>query len=150
MPIRPEHRWLYPIDWPEISRIVRFTRAGGRCEHCQRPHGRRATLLGTDGIWWDTEIHAWRDGRGRQLRRQLRRQPGFVPLEAIGMTRTPVYLATAHLNHDPTFNGLRWRNLAALCQRCHMIHDAAEHRRRRWWNAFRRRAIGDLFSGRYS
>lgn len=147
MPIRPEHRWLYPIDWPEISRIVRFTRAGGRCEHCQRPHGRRATLLlGTDGVWWDTEIHAWRDGRGRQLRRQ----PGFVPLDAIGMTRTPVYLATAHLNHDPTFSGPRWRNLAALCQRCHMIHDAAEHRRRRWWNAFRQRAIGDFFSGRYS
>jgi hypothetical protein len=146
MPIRPEHRWLYPIDWPEISRIVRFVRAGGRCERCKRPHGRRvAQLPGTDGSWWDADTREWRDGRGRPLRRQ----PGYVALDAIRMTRKPVYLATAHLNHDPSFNGPRWRNLAAFCPRCHMIHDAAEHRRRRWWNAFRRRALGDLFTGRY-
>jgi hypothetical protein len=49
-----------------------------------------------------------------------------------------------HLNHDPGDN--RPRNLAALCQRCHMRHDAGEHRRRRWLNAFRVRAIGDLFA----
>lgn len=147
MPIRPEHRWLYPIDWPEITDIVRFTRAKGRCEHCRRPHGRFvAQLVGTNGVWWDAESAAWRDGSGRRLRRA----PIAVSLEAIRMTRKPVYLATAHLNHDPTFSGPRWRNLAALCQRCHMIHDAVEHRRRRWWNAFRVRALGDLFSGRYS
>jgi hypothetical protein len=57
---------------------------------------------------------------------------------------TRVYIACAHLNHDPTDNGPR--NLAALCQRCHMIHDAAEHRRRRWYNAYRRRALGDLLA----
>lgn len=146
MPIRAEHRWLYPIDWPQISRIVRFERARGRCEHCQRPHGRFvAQLAGSRGVWWDSEIRAWRDGRGRPLRRP----PSFVGLDEIRMTRKPVYLATAHLDHDPTSSGPKWRNLAALCQRCHMIHDAAEHRRRRWWNAFRRRAIGDLFSGLY-
>jgi hypothetical protein len=147
MPIRAEHRWLYPIDWPQISRIVRFERARGRCEHCKRPHGRRvAQFADLDGVWWDSDITAWRDGRGRTIRRP----PTFIPLDAIRMTRKPVYLAAAHLNHDPTYSGPRCRNLAALCQRCHMIHDAAEHRRRRWWNAFRQRAIGDLFSGRYS
>jgi hypothetical protein len=26
-----------------------------------------------------------------------------------------------------------------------MLHDAIEHRWQRWWNAFRRRAIRDLF-----
>ena len=57
---------------------------------------------------------------------------------------TRVYIACAHLNHDPTDNAPR--NLAALCQRCHMIHDAAEHRRRRWLNAYRRRALGDLLA----
>ena len=30
MPIRPEYRWLYPIDWPQLSAMVRFARAGGR------------------------------------------------------------------------------------------------------------------------
>ncbi|MGW4648090.1 hypothetical protein [Kitasatospora sp. NPDC004289] len=32
MPIRPENRDRYPKDWPEISKAIRFERAGGRCE----------------------------------------------------------------------------------------------------------------------
>jgi len=52
MPIRPEHRWLYPIDWHELSRVIRFERAGGRCEHCHRPHGCDVPHLG-EGRWWD-------------------------------------------------------------------------------------------------
>ena len=30
MPIRPSLRWLYPIDWPQLSRVIRFGRARGR------------------------------------------------------------------------------------------------------------------------
>lgn len=71
-------------------------------------------------------------------------QPGLRGIDAPAMLRvTRVVLASAHLNHDPGDN--RARNLAALCQHCHMLHDAAEHRRRRWFNAFRLRAIGNLF-----
>ena len=40
-------------------------------------------------------------------------------------------------------------NLAAFCQRCHMLYDRPEHRRRRWLTLFRKKAIGDLFSGPY-
>ena len=60
---------------------------------------------------------------------------------------TKVVLATAHLDHDPTNN--RPKNLKALCQRCHMIHDRDEHRRRRWLTLRMRKAIGDLFLGLY-
>ncbi|MFL0415651.1 hypothetical protein [Sphingomonas sp. 179-A 2A2 NHS] len=136
MPIMAEHRWLYPIDWPELSRLIRFGRAKGRCEHCRRPHGARVFHLG-DGRWWDAERRQWRDGRGRRIR--------VAGADLVAIVRiTRVYIACAHLNHDPTDNGAR--NLAALCQRCHMIHDAAEHRRRRWYNAYRRRALGDLLA----
>jgi hypothetical protein len=38
MPIRAQHRGLYPFDWQQLSRAVRFKRAHGRCEHCGRPH----------------------------------------------------------------------------------------------------------------
>ncbi|MCJ2062297.1 hypothetical protein MKK63_06225 [Methylobacterium sp. J-088] len=41
-------------------------------------------------------------------------------------------------------------NLAAFCQRCHMIHDRPEHQRRRWRTLFRRKALGDLFGGPYA
>jgi hypothetical protein len=27
MPIAREHRWLYPIDWRELSDLIRFRRA---------------------------------------------------------------------------------------------------------------------------
>jgi hypothetical protein len=139
MPIAPEHRWLYPIDWVSLSHMIRFERAKGRCEQCHRPHLQQVTHLG-DGRWWDAEQQIWRSGQGRTLPR--------APSGAIPAPRTTyVVLACAHLDHDPTNN--KPRNLAALCQRCHMIHDSAEHRRRRWWNRFRRFALGDLFLGAY-
>ena len=29
MPIRRQHRWLYPIDWRELSASISFRRARG-------------------------------------------------------------------------------------------------------------------------
>lgn len=150
MPIAREHRWLYPIDWRELSAFIRFGRAKGRCEHCRRPHGRDVLHLG-DGRWSDANMTRWRDGQGRGLRRLPSpdalgaAQPGLAGIDPPAHVRvTRVVLASAHLNHDPSDN--RPRNLAALCQRCHMVHDAREHHRRRWLNTFRTRAIGDLFA----
>ena len=132
MPIRAEHRWLYPIDWPQISASIRFGRARDRCEHCARPH-LAWVLQMEDGRWWDQDHGHWRDSTGRVRRGEALARPRL----------TRVVLACAHLNHDPTSN--RFSNLAALCQRCHLAHDRAEHRRRRWRNAFAKRALRDLF-----
>jgi hypothetical protein len=44
--------------------------------------------------------------------------------------KTRVVLAAAHLDSDPTNNWLR--NLRALCQRCHMLHDRPHHLAQRW------------------
>ncbi len=144
MPIRPQYRWLYPIDWPQISASIRFGRAKGRCEHCGRPHGRVVVHLG-DGRWWDDEAETWRNGQGRAISSV----PKVVPSAEDGTTlTTKVVLATAHLDHDPGNN--RLRNLKALCQRCHMLHDRKEHQRRRWMTFRMRKALGDLFLGRYS
>ncbi len=144
MPIRRQHRWLYPIDWPQISASIRFGRAKGRCEQCGRPHGRLVFHLG-DGRWWDEESNTWRNGQGRALSAM----PTHVPSLADAATRTTkVFLAAAHLDHDPGNN--RPRNLKAFCQRCHMLHDRKEHQRRRWLTFRMRKALGDLFLGRYS
>jgi hypothetical protein len=61
---------------------------------------------------------------------------------------TKVVLAAAHLDHDPGNN--RPRNLKAFCQRCHMLHDRKEHQRRRRLTLRMRKAVGDLFLGKYS
>jgi hypothetical protein len=136
MPIRKELRYFYPIDWPQLSAWVRFVRAKGCCEACGRPHGKIVHHLG-DGRWFDEAHETWRDGRGREVN-----WPAYGEYRNLKQTR--VVLATAHLDHDP--GNSRPGNLRALCQRCHMIHDRPEHRRRRiTWRA--RSALGDLFLG---
>jgi hypothetical protein len=141
MPIKASYRWLYPIDWRELSIAIRFGRARGRCEGCGRPHGRVVYHLG-DGRWWDEDAGRWRTGRGRAVR-------GLVPPEQLNQPAltTRVVLSCAHLDHDPTNN--KAQNLKALCQRCHLEHDRPEHQRRRWFTLFSRRALGDLFLGPY-
>ncbi|WP_415640758.1 hypothetical protein, partial [Sphingomonas zeae] len=107
MPIAREHRWLYPIDWRELSALIRFDRAKGQCEHCGRPHGRDIVHLG-DGTWWDDTRARWRDGRGRGVRAlpsptaMIHAQPGLAGIAPpLPFRRTRVILASAHLNHDP-------------------------------------------------
>ena len=143
MPIRRCHRWLYPIDWRELSASIRFRRAKGRCEGCSRPHGRVVVHL-RDGRWWDADVRRWRDGAGRVVRLRL-----LPPVEIHGPPgfTTRVVLATCHLDHDP-YNNVP-ENLAALCQRCHILHDKAEHLRQRRLTYLTRRALGNLFTGPY-
>jgi hypothetical protein len=38
MPINPKLKHLYPPDWKEISKRIRFERAGGKCEQCGAEH----------------------------------------------------------------------------------------------------------------
>ena len=137
MPIRPEHRHFYPIDWPQLSAVIRFGRAGGRCERCARPHGQVIVCL-DGGAWWDAQAGAWRSGRGRVLRR--------VPDLSSARLTVPI-LAACHREHDTSRNGDA--DLAAWCQRCHLEHDRPEHSRRRRLTYLRRRALGDLFLGPY-
>jgi len=113
----------------------------GRCEQCGRPHGQLIFHRG-DGRWWDQDAKVWRNDRGRTIARLAEPIAGDSALRT-----TKVFLATAHLNHDPGDN--RPRNLRAFCQRCHMLHDREEHRRRRWLTYRMRKALGDLFLGPY-
>jgi hypothetical protein len=135
MPIRPELRPLYPPHWRELSARVRFERAQGRCERCGRPHKMILRCL-PDGRWYDELGRTWRDGRNRPAR-----WPDLI--EATRCRTTRVVLAAAHLNHDPTDN--RLRNLHALCQRCHLLHDRPHHLVQRRITYRRGWALGDLF-----
>ena len=112
MPIAPEHRWLYPIDWRELSNLIRFRRAKGRCEHCRRPHGRNVFHLG-DGAWWDEDTTTWRDGQGRGLRYLPTPdelpgvQPGFAGIDPPALLRiTRVVLAG--------LAPLKWRGICSV------------------------------------
>lgn len=178
MPIRREYRWLYPIDWPQLTDVIRFERAGGRCERCGRPHGQLVAQLG-DGRWWDAERGYWRTMRGRRARRlpppdpalfagapvaiEVAADPGplFAPVpptsgrrhrrrpEALLTGVRLVRIALSTAHLDHDPANNRARNLKALCQVCHLQHDRAEHQRRRQETLKARKAIGDLFQGPY-
>lgn len=48
MPIKPENKARYPKDWPEISNRIRFHRADGVCEFCERAvHGAPHPITGS-------------------------------------------------------------------------------------------------------
>ena len=70
--------------------------------------------------------------------------PDIVDYSRVRTTR--VFLAAAHLDHDPSNN--RPCNLKALCQRCHLLLDRLHHRAQaRITTILLRRAAGDLFLG---
>jgi hypothetical protein len=140
--IRCELRCLYPPHWPELSRRIRFERAGGRCQACARPQLVQLRCPCPMGAVRRSHAHlAQPQGKALSL-------AGSV--EAAGLRSTRVVLAAAHLDGNPANNRLpNLRNLRSLCQRCHVLHDVPQHTRPRWLTCRRRWAAGDLFLGPY-
>lgn len=139
MPIRHALLQLYPPDWPDVSHRIRFVRAGGRCEQCDRPHGHIVYAL-PDGRWYDASRDAWISGFGDWCP-----APGMLELFELQLTR--VVLTTAHVDHDPSHGDDA--NLRAWCSRCHLAHDMPHHRAQRRITLRSRWALGDLFDGPY-
>lgn len=107
MPIRIEHRHLYPPDWPELAAQLKAA-AGWRCVcegECGSDHGGRCA-----------EVH----GQPATWRRQREIAPGRAPR---------VVLTVGHLDHHP--DNCDASNLRVWCQDCHLRHDRPEHARRR-------------------
>jgi hypothetical protein len=111
MLIKPELRWFFPSDWPDISRRVRFERAGGVCEGCRQPLGQLVRRL-PDVRWFDANIQTWRNNHGRPAR-------SLDLVESVHLRQTRIVLALAHLDHDPRNNQMR--NLKSLSPPCHVI-----------------------------
>lgn len=107
---RHELRPLYRRDtgWPEVRALVR-ARAAGRCECSGTCGGHRGRCEAPD--------------RGRIVRHPLRR--GAWRLASGDEPAIRVILACAHLDQDPRNHDPG--NVAALCQRCHLLHDLRQH-----------------------
>lgn len=87
----------------------------------------------------------WREIRQRILARAQNRCEwcGAANYEPHPVTGSRVVLTVAHVeNHDPM--DCREENLAALCQRCHLRHDAKHHARNAARTRARKRAAGTL------
>ena len=89
----------YPDNWGTLSRYIRFDRAGGQCE-C---HG-------------ECGLHLTHPGPRRCVEKHQ---------ESAVWATGVVILTTAHLCHDSTCDDRD--HLLAMCQRCHLRYDQAQH-----------------------
>ena len=133
MPIRSSQKAVYPErkEWQRIRDKV-LARAGYACEQCQKPNHKMVPIA-KDGVWFDYEF-GWRDSTGA---------PHSAPSLEDERAHVHMVLTIAHRNHDPTDNGME--NLAALCQRCHLVYDRELHVRNAADTRRSRKAMGDLF-----
>ncbi len=101
----------YPTDWKAISLRIR-ERDGQRCKWCgvaNRAIGARDRY----DVWHDEDsIHGMNSDHGYSLFGDFPRMIKIV-------------LTVAHIDRDPSNNADD--NLASLCQRCHLRHDAQQH-----------------------
>lgn len=139
MPIKPENRGRYPVNWKEIRAEI-LKRAGDCCEQCKAPN--RLMIARGEGpdagtyITEDAEVYDDADGTHR----------GYARMSDYTYDRwIRVVLTIAHLDHTP--ENCAPENLRAWCQRCHLRYDAKHHAENARRTRRERKAVGDLFSG---
>lgn len=97
----PMDRSKYPPNWEQISRQIRFDRAGGKCEgspaypDCRAEHGKPHPITGSIVVL--TTAH-------------------------LGIDKEDGSPGDKHDKMD-----CRPENLRAWCQRCHLAHDIKDH-----------------------
>jgi len=117
MPIRKEQKALYPPppEWQAIrARILK--RAKYRCEQCGVSQYSIVSWHGHERVIDQDPFSSYREARAYV---EGLREAGSV------IRRTVIVLTTAHLHH--TLDNHRDDVLAALCQACHLRHDATLH-----------------------
>jgi hypothetical protein len=108
VPISKENAVRYPIEWPEISFVIRWIRALGRCE-CT---GECTGECSRDPI--NHPMHL--DPVGRCAAANGMTNP---------LTGARIVLTVAHLDHTP--ENCHPANLRAMCQSCHLRYDRDHH-----------------------
>lgn len=119
MPIKKQN---YPPNWPAISLQVR-TEANFRCEWCNVPN---LAIIKRQGANWKEVktvlVPVLLNGAFAQETVYTAKMT-WKELRQHGLTK--IVLTVAHLDRN-TMNNDR-KNLAALCQKCHLNHDILQH-----------------------
>ena len=132
MPIRPENKHRYPDNWKLISKFVRFIRAKNKCEWCG---------LDNYAVGYRDEKGIFHRACGSGYHECAGYGRSFPDCEKI--TYKEARFIADELNESEVLNDVKWivivlttahifddrpeasslLNLAALCQRCHNVHD---------------------------
>lgn len=135
----------YPKDWKAIRAEV-LERAGHRCEQCgvrNHDHVWRGTAGGRP-VYQIATLEVYDAVTG-----ELLCDTGLdIDMDAPYADKlTKVVLTISHTDHDVTNNGSPGDrpNLRALCQRCHLAHDADVHRANARATRYRKSCLKSLF-----
>ena len=99
----------YPADWPAIRRSI-LERAEYQCEQCGAPNLERGAR-DPAGKWYSLD--------------DIDAIDGITDVFGCHPRIIRIVLTVAHLDHNVENNAPE--NLAALCQKCHLSHDAKHH-----------------------
>jgi 5-methylcytosine-specific restriction endonuclease McrA len=126
MPIRKEFRKFYGKKWKEETRPRILERDGHKCKWCKAPD---RTIVARwprtcPGWWFEIDTGKAYNEAGELYPYSVRGSE--APEDC---TFVKIVLTVAHLNHTPGDDDDE--NLAALCQRCHLKHDAPQHKETR-------------------
>jgi len=131
MPIRKDLQHFYGREWRTVIRPRILARDENRCNFCTKPNHATVYQIVSPGraMWW-IETMGFPPFNQHLITNNgdlLSTEAQLLPLSK--GYRVRVVLTIAHLNHDPTDN--RDKNLAALCQWCHLHHDRQHHKKTR-------------------
>lgn len=117
----PFYKNRYPADWRAISLRIR-EREGWCCKWCGLANG-TIGYRGPDGKFWTDETIAQTCDGGDPWEGK--------PYRRVKIVLTVAHLGTPHADGQPGDKhdkmDCRDENLAALCQRCHLLYDIKEH-----------------------
>ena len=115
----------YPANWKEISLAIRRDRAENKCEWCGVPNGGEGARDIT-GEFHSRQSIGWMRPDDWDLLFGAGEQPHYITI-----VLTVAHLGVPHADGRPgdkhDKSDCRAENLAAICQRCHLNFDRADH-----------------------
>lgn len=132
MPIRADLRKFYGATWRKVTRPRILARAGNKCEICGAPNKKRT--LRAQGWWILYPGDLWRELPDVVHALWNPPVPNPHPVKSVGFPKSIcrdvwIVIGVGHLNNVPGDD--RDENLLAMCQYCHLNHDAPHHRETR-------------------
>lgn len=125
----------YPKNWKELRAAV-LERAKNKCEFCGVENYEQGYWDKKGNFYTVKFILDTLDKTGRDV---FSNELTSIPPEK---KPVKVVLTIAHLDHDESNHEVRLDRLAALCQRCHLVYDIPEKKKRK----HNKKAVGDLFN----
>lgn len=131
----------YPTDWKTVIRPAILRRAKNKCEICGLENHLIISRDNKRGLIKDLmNGPVWQYAENGKL---VKSNYSWRLTDWCSDHMAKVILTIMHLDHDTTNND--YSNLKAACQKCHLNHDLAHHKKNSRETRKRKRGLMELF-----